>query len=125
MIFRPLSSITGTDRDVDWGHGRSRRLLVAGDGVGFAVADTLAEAGTSSPLHYRNHVVACYCLEGEGFVEVDGARHAIGPGSFYVMNDHDETVLHATTALRIVSIFNPPIEGHERHAFDGESHSSY
>jgi L-ectoine synthase len=93
--------------------------------MGFAVADTQVDAGTSSRLEYRNHLVACYCIVGHGEIEVSGRRHPVDPGTFYAMNDHEPTILHAKTEMRIVSIFNPPIEGHERHSLSENSASSY
>ncbi|HVR55532.1 MAG TPA: ectoine synthase [Pseudolabrys sp.] len=125
MIFRSLEQIMDTARDVDWQHGRSRRLLLAVDGMGYAVADTLVDAGTASPLQYRNHLVSCYCIAGEGEIEFEGKRHPVAAGTFYAMNKHDASVLHAKTDMRIVSIFNPPILGTETHIFSGDSASSY
>ena len=64
MIVRSFEEIAGSDRDVAWGNGQSRRLLLATDGMGFAVADTLViglffglavlsvAAGSYSPFLY-------------------------------------------------------------------------
>lgn len=69
MIVRSIDEIAATTRDVAWGNGQSRRLLVKSDGMGFAVAETLVLAGTQSLLEYKNHLEACYCIAGEGEVE--------------------------------------------------------
>lgn len=60
MIVRKLEDIEGTDRDVAWGNGRSRRFLIKADGIPYSLTDTIVKAGTSSFLQYRNHVETCY-----------------------------------------------------------------
>ena len=126
MIIRRFEEIAGSEHDVAWGNGQSRRLLLARDGMGFAIADTLVLAGTQSLLEYKNHLEACYCMSGEGEVEdMDGNRHAIRPGVLYALDRHDKHVLRAKTDLRLVSIFNPPIQGHERHNLTGGESSAY
>ena len=126
LIVRSFEEIAGSDRDVAWGNGQSRRLLLATDGMGFAVADTLVLAGTESLLEYKNHFEACYCMSGEGEIEdMEGNRHAIRPGVIYALNKHDKHYLRAKTDLRLVSVFNPPIQGHERHDLKSGASSAY
>ncbi len=116
----------GSERDLSWGNGRSRRLLLERDNMGFAVCDTLVVAGTESLLEYRNHLEACYCIEGMGEVEdMEGNIHKLFPGVLYALDRHDRHFLRATTDMRLVSIFNPPIQGHESHQLNGEKESSY
>jgi len=43
----------------------------------------------------------------------------------YALDRHDKHVLRAKTDLRLVSIFNPPIQGHERHNLTGGESSAY
>ncbi len=126
MFVRSVDEIAATERDVAWGNGQSRRLILKADGMGFAVAETLVLAGTESLLEYRNHLEACYCISGEGEVEdMAGNRHAIRPGVIYALDKHDKHYLRARNDMRLISIFNPAIEGHERHNLKGESGSSY
>jgi len=125
MIFRTLGEVEGSERDVDWEHGRSRRFLLESEGMGYSLADTTVLAGTSSPLQYRNHLVSCYVIAGTGFLEYDGQRRPIGPGTFYAMNEHDQSTLHAENDLRIISIFNPALTGKETHSFALGRPSSY
>ena len=42
--------ITGSDHDVNWGNGTSRRMLVEADGMGYSVHYTVTFRGTSSTL---------------------------------------------------------------------------
>jgi L-ectoine synthase len=124
VIVRRLADITGTVRDVDWGGGRSRRFLLAGDGLGFTVTDTLVSAGTESRLRYANHIEACYCIEGAGEIEQDGVVHALKPGTLYALNRREGHVLRAHTTLRLICVFHPALEGPETHDL-GSSFSGY
>ncbi len=126
MIIRSLDELIGTEEDVDWGNGQSRRLLVRRHGMGFAVCDTLVRAGTESLLEYVHHLEACYCLKGTGEIEaMDGTVYPISPGVIYALDKHDKHYLRAETDLRLVSVFNPPIEGHERHKLNPGESSNY
>ncbi len=126
MIVRSVDEIAATDRDVSWGNGQSRRLLLKSDGMGFAVAETLVLAGTESLLEYKNHLEACYCISGDGEVEdMAGNRHTLKPGVIYALDKHDKHYLRARNDMRLISVFNPPIEGPERHSLKGDGSSSY
>jgi L-ectoine synthase len=126
MIVRSVDEIAATARDVSWGNGQSRRLLLKSDGMGFAVAETLVLAGTESLLEYKNHLEACYCISGDGEVEdMAGNRHTIKPGVIYALDKHDKHYLRARNDMRLISVFNPPIEGQERHTLKENGSSSY
>lgn len=126
MIIRTLREIAGTERDVNWGNGQSRRFLLERDGMGFAFMETLILAGTNIFIQYRNHVEACYCIEGEGEIEdLAGAKHSIAPGTLYALDQHDPHYLRAWTDMRLISVFNPPLGGAERHNLGGNELSSY
>ena len=126
MIVRSVDEIAATARDVSWGNGQSRRLLLKSDGMGFAVAETLVLAGTESLLEYKNHLEACYCISGDGEVEdMAGNRHIIKPGVIYALDKHDKHYLRARNDMRLISVFNPPIEGQERHSLKDDGSSSY
>jgi L-ectoine synthase len=119
MIVRTLDDVIGSERDVAWGNGQSRRLLVARDDMGYALTDTTVNAGTESLLEYRNHWEACYCIAGEGEVEADGVVHSIRPGTMYALDQHDRHVLRARTTMRLVCVFRPALRGNEAHHLDG------
>lgn len=121
MIVRTLDSITGTERDVQATTWSSRRLILADDRVGFSLHDTVIHAGTRTPMWYRNHIEAVYCIEGEGELTdvATGEVHEIGPGTMYLLDQHDEHVLEARTTMRMVCVFNPPCTGQETHDDDG------
>lgn len=119
MIVRRLQDVLGGDREVDTPNWVSRRLLLAGDGMGFSLHDTIIRAGTSTRMEYRNHLEAVYCIEGHGSIleTATGVRHPIEAGTVYALDRHDEHVLEAApdTHMRMVCVFNPPVTGHEVH----------
>lgn len=125
MIIRKLTEILNTERDVAWGNGQSRRFLIETDGMGYSLTDTVIDAGTESLLEYKNHMEACYCLEGEGEVEVDGIVHSIQPGTMYALDKHDKHYLRAKTSLRLICIFTPPLKGNESHNLTNSKSSFY
>lgn len=128
MFVRSVNEIQGTAQDVDWGNGKSYRLLVEADGMGFGVCHTVVAAGTESLLQYRNHLEACYCISGEGEVEdMSGAVYPIKPGDIYVLDEHDKHYLRGgkDADLVLVSVFNPPLRGTERHNLNSGEGSSY
>ena len=128
MIVRTREQIEATDRYVHWGNGTSHRLLVEKDGMGFTMCHTIVHAGTSTRLKYDNHLEACYCIEGTGWLrEADGTKHRIAPGVIYALDQNDDHTLIADDQgnLVLVSVFNPPLTGEETHAPDGQGPSGY
>lgn len=125
MIIRRLNELVTTKRDVFWGNGQSRRFLLAEDGMGFSLTDTTVEANTESLLEYKNHMEACYCIEGEGEIEVDGVIYSIESGTMYALNKHEKHYLRAKTTLRLICVFTPSLQGHESHQLDENKSSCY
>lgn len=121
MIVRRLQELEGSDRVVEGKTWASRRLLLAEDGMGFSVHDTLIHGGTETHMEYKNHLEAVYCVEGKGSIvkESTGERWEITPGTIYALNEHDKHVLYAEETLRLVCVFNPPVVGPETHGPDG------
>lgn len=117
MIVRHLKEARQTSRRVVSKTWESTRLLLKGDNVGFSFHITTMYAGTSTPMCYRNHFESVYCISGTGEVEdcATGERHRIEPGTIYVLDEHDEHVLHAATELVVACVFNPPLHGKEVH----------
>jgi L-ectoine synthase len=123
MIIRSLNEIKGTSREVRPEDDKwvSNRLLLKKDGMGFSFHDTTVFAGTELDVWFKNHLEACYCLEGEGEVETlsDGKTHPITPGTLYALDQHDKHILRAKTDLRLICIYNPALTGQEVHDEDG------
>jgi L-ectoine synthase len=122
MIVRKLEDIIDSPSHVKGDVWESRRLLLAGDKMGFSLSDTIIKEGSEQRLHYKHHFEANYCIAGRGEV-VDvrtGATFPIVPGTLYALDQHDEHILRAMSGdLRLVCIFNPPLTGQEKHRADG------
>lgn len=121
MIIRKLADLNSAERCVSDTNWTSRRLLLHKDGMGFSMHDTILHAGTVTPMWYRNHVEAVYCVEGEGEIVdlADNSVHAIAPGTLYALDQHDRHILKAVTQLRMICVFNPPLHGPETHDAEG------
>lgn len=121
MIVRQLDQILDTDRDVHAETWNSRRLLLAGDGMGFSLHDTIIHPGTETLIWYQHHLEAVYCIEGEGEIEVlpDGPTWELKPGTVYALSGNEKHLLRARTRLRMVCVFNPPLVGNETHDENG------
>ncbi len=122
MIVKTLGQVLGTQAHIKGEGFESRRLLLANDGVGYSLHDTVVKQGSEQRLQYKNHIESNYCIEGEGEVEdvASGQVHAIGPGSLYVLDSHDAHIVRATKSdLRFICIFTPALSGHETHDAEG------
>lgn len=128
MFVRSRKDVEATDRFVDWGNGTSHRMVVEDDRMGFTVCHTVVRAGTEALLQYRNHLEACYCIAGEGEVEdMQGQVHPIREGDIYVLDKHDRHFLRGgkDRDMILVSVFNPPLKGGERHNLSNQQGSAY
>ncbi|MDA8070269.1 MAG: ectoine synthase [Actinomycetota bacterium] len=121
MIVRNAQDIRGTPRDVEGGTWQSLRLLLAGDGTGYSLHDTVMRAGTSTEMWYRHHVEAVYCVAGRGTLrDLDhGTEHPLEPGTLYVLDGHERHVVDPVEDLRMLCVFTPPCTGRETHLPDG------
>ncbi|HVL85365.1 MAG TPA: ectoine synthase [Pseudonocardia sp.] len=121
MIVRTLKEITDTDRDVVTPHWRSRRIVLAGDGAGFSLHETVLDAGSVNDFWYANHVEAVLVVEGEGelYDKDNDTTYRLGPGSMYLLDGHEHHQLRPHTRMRAVCVFNPPVTGREVHDENG------
>lgn len=120
MIIRRLEELIGTHRDVHAVTWNSRRLLLAEDGLGYSLHDTLIHAGTQTLIHYQHHLESVYCIEGDGEIEPDGlAPIPLSSGVLYVLNGHERHWLRANRRMRMICVFTPALTGHEVHDSNG------
>lgn len=121
MIVKTLESLAGTEHEVDTPNWTSRRLLLRRDNMGFSMHDTVIKAGTETPMCYRNHLEAVYCIAGKGEVETvpDGRVYPLEAGTLYALDEHDEHILRAEEEMRMICVFNPPLTGREVHDESG------
>lgn len=121
MIVRTTTEITGTDRDVADGTWRSKRIILAGDGVGFSFHETTIEAGSVNEFHYQHHVEAVWVIEGTGTLTdlENGQQYPLADGTMYLLNNHDRHRVTCDEQLRMLCVFNPPVTGREVHDENG------
>lgn len=123
MIVRHLNDAEQTSRKIvsPDGNWDSTRLLLKEDNVGFSFHITTIYKGVDFRMHYQNHFEAVYCISGEGEIETlaDGVKYTISPGTLYVLDKHDEHKLRATSEMKMVCVFNPPLHGKEVHNAEG------
>ncbi len=121
MLVTNLNDLNDTERDIKSETWRSRRMVLAGEGVGFSFHDTVIYAGTTSTFHYANHIEAVYCVQGEGTLtnEETGEVHELKDGTMYLLDGHEKHTVRATTELRMACVFNPPVTGRETHDANG------
>lgn len=115
MFISSISETIGTDRDVQGEGWKSRRVILAGDGMGYSVHETTVAAGTRLHLSYENHRETVYCLRGRGTIlDVETAEAvALAPGSVYSAGIGEEHILSCDTEMTFLCIFTPGLEGGE------------
>ncbi len=121
VIVRNVDELTDTERDIKTPNWRSKRIVLAKEGVGFSVHETTLYAGTVNDFWYANHVEAVFVVEGEGELEDKdtGVTYELRPGSLYLLDQHDHHQLRPRTDMRTVCVFNPPVTGREVHDENG------
>src|SRR5690554_3588190 len=123
MIVRNLSEAEQSERRVisPDGNWESTRLLLKTDNMGFSFHITTIYEGADFRMHYKNHLESVYCISGEGEVETlaDGKRYPIAPGTLYILDQHDEHRLRASSEMKMACVFNPPLKGTEVHNAEG------
>ena len=122
MKIVDLNEIINSERDISGPGWNSRRLLLAKDNMGFSMHDTIIPAGAKMLLHYKNHLEAVYCVQGNGSIEdlTSGETHKISDGILYALDKNDKHILRGGSEdMRLVCVFNPPITGNEVHDKDG------
>jgi L-ectoine synthase len=121
LIVRSLSEITDTERDVRTPNWRSKRIVLAGDHVGFSLHETVLNAGSINDFWYANHVEAVFITSGEGELEdkETGKVYQLEPGTLYLLNGHEHHQVRPKTEIKCVCVFNPPVTGREVHDENG------
>ncbi|WP_170473304.1 ectoine synthase [Ruegeria arenilitoris] len=122
MIVRSLEDVVGTERDVAGPGWKSRRLLLASDGLGFSMTDTIIEKDAVLELEYIHHLEACYCIQGRGQIRrFDEEKwYSLERFTLYALDQNDRHLVQALDAdLRLICVFNPPLTGREVHRKDG------
>ena len=121
MFTRKLSDARTGPRKVQGENWDSVRLVLDEDRMGFSFHITTLYAGKETPIWYKNHLEAVYCISGEGEVETtaDGKIWKIEPGTVYCLNKNDSHLLRAKADMVVACVFNPALKGTETHDEDG------
>ncbi|WGI20326.1 ectoine synthase [Amylibacter sp. IMCC11727] len=122
MIVKSLTDVIGTADHASGDGWQSRRLLLAREGLGYSLHDTVVSEGQTLELEYKNHVETNYCIAGEGTVTnvLTGEVFPLSAGTVYVLDNHEPHILTATKGdLRLVCVFTPALSGTETHDASG------
>lgn len=121
MKVRTISEIIGTDRDVQFNEGRSLRLILEKDNMGFSFHETRIPKGQKGHWHYKNHLESCYCIQGIGILTnlTTNEKFHITSGTIYILDNHDDHTFESIEDVILISVFNPPCKGQEVHKSDG------
>lgn len=106
---------------VDFTGGKSKRVVVKDDNLGFGICETHVGKGGPYHWHYKNHLEACYCVSGIGFLTniSNEMNYKILPGVTYILDKNDDHLFEAITDVVLISVFNPPLIGNETHDKEG------
>jgi len=115
MLKRKLDDVGGTERDVHGPGWRSRRLIVAEDGLPYSLHVTVLDRGARLQFEYAHHHETVYCIEGKGTVNDLSTDEVVtlNPGSVYSAGIGEPHEVVASTEMTLVCVFNPPLEGFE------------
>lgn len=129
LLMKSLSEVVGSDRNVFFEGGYSRRFLAAPDGYNISVHNTLCHASFNARLHYPHNVEANYFIKGQGQYAWENGQHQREFAfekhhgtMFLVEHDAHEVKIGARDSIAIC-LFFPPLKGTERLRFDQESGS--
>jgi L-ectoine synthase len=89
--------------------------------MGFGLNKTIIPKGGPYHWHYPYHLEACYCIKGSGILTnlETGEKHIINTDTVYVLDNHDNHTFEALTDVVLISVFNPPLTGKEKHNKEG------
>ena len=116
-----INDLQGSERDVKFTGGNSLRPVLESDGLGFAMMKTIIPKGGPYLWHYDKYLEACYCIKGKGILTDvwSGEHFIITPDVIYIQDKHEEHTFEALEDTILISIFNPPLKGNEKHDKNG------
>jgi L-ectoine synthase len=115
MFYKTVNDLIGTKREASGDGWKSRRFLLAEDGLPFSLHETTVAAGTVLHLNYQNHSESVYCISGKASVEEISINKVfpIEPGTFYTAGIGDEHILRIEEETKFLCIFEPALKGIE------------
>ena len=135
FLVQKQEHLAGSDRDVDWQHGRSRRHLLASDGFNLTLTSTLCFPNFVSPMTYRNNYEMALYLRGDVTYTWNNGENSHqfkqesceeGAGCVFLMNNNDAHEVHTRDMeCECLCVFSPPLTGTETHDFKSGKPSVY
>ena len=123
MFVKTLEELRarGVEKVLCEGKARTVRFLNTDDGMGFTMADVRLSPGMDSVLWYKNHWEANYVVAGRGTLTdlTTGESWPMEPGMLNMVGPNDRHRVVADSDMHIISVFNPPLRGDEKHDADG------
>lgn len=115
MFVTQVEDVVGTERDASGEGWKSRRMILARDGLKYSVHETILEPGLTLTFNYKAHRETVYCVRGEGSIQnkTTGEMWELRPGSIYSVGIGDDHIVRTHTEMKLVCIFDPPLEGQE------------
>lgn len=115
MYCRSIDDLIGSEREARGEGWKSRRFLLAEDGLPFSVHETSVAAGSVLRFNYRDHSETVYCLEGRAtLTDINNNREwQVRPGTLYVARIGDDHSLRIEADTRFLCIFEPALIGQE------------
>src|SRR5690606_41918885 len=113
MIVRDLKTAEASARRIVSEGWESTRLLLKNDEVGFSFHITTIYQNAELHMHYQNHFESVYCISGKGEIEdlATGEIYPIAPGTLYVLDQHDKSILRDAGEMHRAGVVNPPLDG--------------
>jgi L-ectoine synthase len=123
MFVKRADEMRAAGKELALANSRSHslRMLTKADDIGFGFSDVHSPAGSDSTLWYKNHWEANHVISGTGKVTdlTTGQSWNLEPGVSYSVGPKDRHRVQTHTDMHLVSIFNPPLQGDERHDAEG------
>jgi L-ectoine synthase len=115
MFYKTVKDLIATKCEASGDGWKSRRFLLAEDGLPFSLHETTVAAGTELHLNYQNHSESVYCIAGKASVEEISNNRVlpIEPGTFYSAGIGDEHILRIEEETKFLCIFEPALKGIE------------
>ena len=123
MFVKTVEDVRNAGQELALADGAviSTRYLTAADNLGFSLHGVRLRAGAALDLWYKHHWEANLILEGSLDVtdHASGEAHRLEPGALYLVGPADRHRIATHDGVHLLSVFNPPLTGTERHDEDG------
>ncbi len=125
MLIRTMDQLEAEGRVISISHGKATavRLLTKADRLGFSLSEARTSQVGQLDVWYKHHWEANYVCSGKATLEnrTTGERWPLEPDVLYCVGpkDRHRIICDEPSDIRVISVFNPPLEGDETHDEDG------